>query len=107
MNFTVYPNIYLGPNWQFLRSNATFCMLQEMNGVRSGFWQEVETLSLYLRMALFGWLVGWLVDFLTSSSTTRLYRRRATRLTSDKYKCCHTRDRAGRPGRLYQPVTLY
>ena len=34
-------------------------------------------------------LVGWLVDFLTSSSKTRLYRRR---LTSDNVMCCHTRD---------------
>ena len=30
----------------------------------------------------------------TSSSTTRLYRGRAPRLTSGNFKCCHTRDRA-------------
>ena len=33
---------------------------------------------------------GWLVGFLTSSSTTGLYRGLASRLTSDNYKCCHT-----------------
>ena len=38
-----------------------------------------------------------LVGFLTSSSTTRLYRGRVPRLTSDNFTCCHTRDRAGRP----------
>ena len=31
--------------------------------------------------------------FLTSSSTARLFRKRAQRLTSDNYKCCHTQDR--------------
>ena len=38
-----------------------------------------------------------LLGFLTSSSTTTLYRGRVPRLTSDKCMCCHTRDRAGRP----------
>ena len=38
-----------------------------------------------------------LVGFLTSSSTTRLYRERVPRLTSDSFTCCHTRHRAGRP----------
>ena len=33
-----------------------------------------------------------LFRFLTSSSTTRLYRGRVPRLTSDNYKCCHTQD---------------
>ena len=47
--------------------------------------------------------VFWLVGFLTSSSTTRLYRGRAPRLTSDNLKSCHTRDRAGRPWLLSQP----
>ena len=39
----------------------------------------------------------WLVGFLTSSPTTRLYRGRVPRLTTDNFTCCHTRDRAGRP----------
>ena len=35
---------------------------------------------------------GWLVGFLTSSSTARLYRRRAPRLTADKIQVLpHTR----------------
>ena len=34
-----------------------------------------------------------LFAFLTSSSTTRLYRGRVPRLTSDNFTCCHTRDR--------------
>ena len=38
-----------------------------------------------------------LSGFLASSSTTRLPRGRIPRLTSDNYKCCHTRDRVGRP----------
>ena len=45
-----------------------------------------------------------LVGFLTSSSTTRLYRGRAPRqerLTI--FTCCHTWDRAGRPWLLSQP----
>ena len=37
-----------------------------------------------------------LFGFLTSSSTTRLYRGRFPRLTFDNFKCCHTRDKAGR-----------
>ena len=40
---------------------------------------------------------GWLVGFLTSSSTTRLYRGRVPRLMSNNCTCCYTRDRAGRP----------
>ena len=36
-----------------------------------------------------------LFGFLTSSSTTRLYRGRVPRLTSDNFRCFHTRDRAG------------
>ena len=44
-----------------------------------------------LLVCLFGWLVG----FLTSSSTTRLYRGKIPRLTSDNFTCCHTRDWAG------------
>ena len=40
-------------------------------------------------------LFVWLVGFLTSSSTTRLYRGRVSRLKSDNFTCCHTRDRAG------------
>ena len=36
----------------------------------------------------------WLIGFLTSSSATRLYRGRVPRLTSDNFKCSHTRDRA-------------
>ena len=38
-----------------------------------------------------------LFGFLTSSSATRLYRGGVSRLTSDNFTCCHTRDRAGRP----------
>ena len=34
-------------------------------------------------------------NFLTSSSTTGLYRGRVPRLTSDNFTCCHTADRAG------------
>ena len=49
----------------------------------------------------------WLVGFLTSSLTTRLYRGRVPRLTSDNFMCNHTRDSAGRPWLLSQPVTLY
>ena len=47
----------------------------------------------YVTLMLFVCLVG----FSTSSSTTRLYRGRAPRLTSANFTCCHTRDRAGRP----------
>ena len=36
-----------------------------------------------------------LVGFLTSSSTTRLYRGRVPKLASDNFTCCHTRDRVG------------
>ena len=36
------------------------------------------------------WLVGWFVGFLTSSSTTRLYRGRVPRLPSVNFTCCHT-----------------
>ena len=50
---------------------------------------------------------AWIVGFLTSSSTTWLYRGRIPRLTSDNFTCCHTRDRAGRPWLLSQMVTLY
>ena len=39
----------------------------------------------------------WLAGFFTSSSTTRLYRGRVPRLTSDNFTYSHTRDRAGRP----------
>ena len=49
----------------------------------------------------------WLVGFLTSSPASRLYRGRVPRLTSDNFMCCHTRDRAGRPCLMTQPVTLY
>ena len=45
--------------------------------------------------------------FLTSSSTTRLYRGWVPRLTSGKLTCCHTRDRTGRRWLLSQPVILY
>ena len=38
-----------------------------------------------------------LSGFLTSSLTTRQYRGRAPRLTSDNFRCCHTRGRTGRP----------
>ena len=34
----------------------------------------------------------FLFGFLTSSSTTRVYRGRVQRLTSDNFTCCHTRD---------------
>ena len=69
---------------------------------------EVSTPRSYLilerhELCLFGWLVG----LFTSSSTTRLYRGRVPRLTSDNFMCCHTRDRAGRPWLLSQPITLY
>ena len=52
-------------------------------------------------------LFVWLSDFWTSSSATRLYRGRVPTLTSGNFTCCHTRDRAGRPWLLSQPVTLY
>ena len=42
-------------------------------------------------------LLVCLVGFLTSSTTTKLYRGRVPRLTSDNFTCCHTRDRARRP----------
>ena len=45
-----------------------------------------------------------LFGFLMSSSATRLYRGRVPRLKSDNFKCCHTRDRAGRQCLLSQPV---
>ena len=48
-----------------------------------------------------------LFGFLTSSSTTRLYRGWVPRLTFDNFTCCHTWDRAGRLWLLSQPVTLY
>ena len=67
------------------------------------------------------WLIAWsehfllwrdgdiqfvcLFGFLTSSSTTKLYRRRVPRLMSDNFTCCDTWDRAGRPWPLTQPVT--
>ena len=41
-----------------------------------------------LMICLFGWFLR------TSSSKTRLYRKRVPRLTSDNYTCCHTQDRA-------------
>ena len=37
-------------------------------------------------------LVGWLVGFLTSSSTTRLYRGQAPRLTSDNFSSAATHE---------------
>ena len=40
------------------------------------------------------WFWFGLFGFLTSSSTTRLYRGRVPRLTSHNFTCCHTRDRA-------------
>ena len=46
-----------------------------------------------------------LFDFLTSSSATRIYPGRVPRLTSGNFTCCHTRDIAGRPWLLSQPVT--
>ena len=63
--------------------------------------KSIKTLE--SRICLFVWLVG----FLTSSPTTRLYRGRVPRLTSDNFyvlPVCHTRDRAGRPWILSQPV---
>ena len=45
--------------------------------------------------------------FLTSSSATKPSRKWASRLMSDIFTCCHTRDREGRPWLLSQPVTLY
>ena len=50
----------------------------------------------YLFVCLFG--------FLTSSSTTRLYRGRAPRQSVWEFTCCHTWDRAGRPWLLSQPA---
>ena len=44
---------------------------------------------------LFACLLVCLVGFLTSSSTTRLYRRRVPRLTSLNRTRCHTRDKGG------------
>ena len=40
-------------------------------------------------------LFVWLVGFITSSSTAKLYRELAPRLTSDNYKCCHTTRQSG------------
>ena len=45
-----------------------------------------------------------LFGFLTSSSTTRLYRGRAPRQSVWQFTCCHTWDRAGRPWLLSQPI---
>ena len=56
---------------------------------------------------LFAVFLFFFFGFLTSSSTTRLYCGRVPRLTSDNFTSCHTRDRAGRPRLLSQPVTLY
>ena len=47
--------------------------------------------SLFMQVYLFVCLVGWLVGFLTSS-TTRLYRGRVPRLTSDNFTCCPTHE---------------
>ena len=44
-----------------------------------------------------------LFRFLTSSSTTMLYRGRVPRLRSDNFMCCYTLDRAGRPWLQSQP----
>ena len=54
-----------------------------------------------------GDLFVWLVGFFTSSSATRLYDGWVSRLTSHNFTYCHTRDRAGTPWLLSQPVTLY
>ena len=53
----------------------------------------IVRITVVWRYCLFVWLFG----FLTSLSTTRRYRGRVPRLTSDNFTCCHTRDRAGRP----------
>ena len=45
-----------------------------------------------------------LFGFLTSSSTTRLYRGPAPRQSVWQFTCCHTWDRAGRPWLLSQPA---
>ena len=54
---------------------------------------DLELKSVPVRLRVRG---CWLVGFLTSSSTTRLYRGRAPR-QSVNFTCCHTWDRAGRP----------
>ena len=57
----------------------------------SEYWEPILPATLFV--CLFVCLVG----FLTSSSTSRLYRKRVPRLTSGNFTYCHTRDRAGRP----------
>ena len=60
---------------------------------------DLSAMRRFLFVCLFG--------FLTSSSTTRLYRGRVPRLTSDNFTCCHTWDRVGRTWLLSQHVILY
>ena len=50
--------------------------------------------STYLAVVQLNSDLAW---FVWSSSTTRLYRARVTRLGSDKFMCCHTQERATRP----------
>ena len=47
---------------------------------------NIDGLEIFLNVILF----VWLVVFLMSSSTTRLYRGRVQRLSSDNFMCCHT-----------------
>ena len=51
----------------------------------------------------FSFSFSWFLDV---SSRTRQSRRRVPRLMSDNFTCFHTRERAGRPNHLSQPVTL-
>ena len=64
----------------------------------------VVDLFVFLMVSLlFSWgLFVCLVSFWPSSSTTRLYLGQVSRLASDNFTCCHTRDRAGRPRLLSQ-----
>ena len=53
-------------------------------------------------------LFGWLVGFLTSSSTTRLYRGRVLRLTSDNFTVLpHTRERERGDHDFYLSLSHY
>ena len=84
-----------------LRTLITTAML---NGWRVGGRQNIIMMN---SLAALVDIVGLFVSFLTSSSISRLYHGWVSRLASDNFTCCHTRDRARRPCLLSQPVTLY
>ena len=57
----------------------------------------VDSLKCSLGKGTGNGLEACLFEFLTSLSTTKLYRERVPRLTSDNFACRHTRHRVGRP----------